>query len=88
MKEWIRTHATQSSKISTPIEIQQGDFVHESNQPLPLETVETLKELGVVLKGIYLRMRSEGYDIIDDKIIHVSTGKIYEPKKCTYNPKQ
>lgn len=56
------------------------------NNPLPnnvkieKESAEALIELGMVLAKIYQRMKDEGYDIIDNKIIHLSTGKEYEPK--------
>jgi len=32
------------------------------------ETMEKLKELGAVLKTIHIRMKKEGYDMIDGKI--------------------
>jgi hypothetical protein len=53
----------------------------EENTPpvFPQETVNTLLELGKMLETIYKRMNSEGYDIIDDKIIHLATGKEYDP---------
>jgi hypothetical protein len=41
-----------------------------SNKKLPLskETLDALEQLGEVLRGIYKRMNSEGYEIIDGKI--------------------
>lgn len=43
------------------------------------ETINALIALGNVLERIYRRMKSEGYDIIDGRIIHLETGKEYEP---------
>ena len=54
------------------------------NQPEYLfseETINSLAELGEVLQRIYKRMRAEGYDIIDNKIIHLETGVEYEVAK-------
>ena len=47
------------------------------------ETIQTLTELGLVLERVYRRMKSEGYDIIDDRIIHLTTGEEYDPNKRT-----
>ena len=47
------------------------------------ETIQALTELGLVLERIYRRMKSEGYDIINDRIIHLATGEEYDPNKQT-----
>lgn len=47
------------------------------------ETIQALTELGLVLERVYRRMKSEGYDIINDKIIHLATGEEYDPTKRT-----
>ena len=36
--------------------------------PFPDATIMALRDLGDVLKSIHLRMKSEGYDIIDGKV--------------------
>lgn len=46
------------------------------------ETIDALAKLGEVLKGIYARMRSEGYDIIDGEIRNVETGELWvDPRR-------
>lgn len=45
------------------------------------ETINSLVALGNVLEKIYSRMKSEGYDIIDGRIIHLETGKEYDPNQ-------
>lgn len=47
----------------------------------PQETINSLVALGNVLENIYNRMKTEGYDIIDGKIIHIKTGKEYDSKQ-------
>jgi hypothetical protein len=47
----------------------------------PTDTIEALEQLGGVLRTINTRMKQEGYDIIDGRIIHIATGKPYEPPK-------
>ena len=42
------------------------------------ETIASLKELGNILLPVYLRMREEGYDIIDGKIVNVETGEEFK----------
>lgn len=54
---------------------------NNSQQPIyifPQETIDSLVQLGEVLRKIHNRMKSEGYDIIDDRIIHIATGKLYD----------
>jgi hypothetical protein len=45
------------------------------------ETINSLTEFGKILKIIYTRMKSEGYDIVNGKIINLETGKEYEATK-------
>jgi len=56
-----------------------NDIQKESNHLLPQETIISLMELGKVLERIYRRMKSKGYDIINNRIIHLETGKEYDP---------
>ena len=39
------------------------------------ETLQALKELGVVLRGVHNRMIKEGYHIVNDKIVSIETGE-------------
>lgn len=54
---------------------------HEVLSP---ETLRQLNVLGLSLKKVYLRMRSEGYDIINGTITRIKT---YEQKKKN-NPRE
>jgi len=45
------------------------------------ETINSLVALGNVLQRIYKRMKNEGYDIIDGRIIHLETGEEYASKQ-------
>ena len=42
---------------------------------LPVEAVESLEQLGGVLKPIYLRMKREGYGIVEGKLIKLDEHK-------------
>lgn len=53
----------------------------DSGYIFPQETINSLDELGTIFEKIYRRMKSEGYDIIDNRIIHLETGKEYDPKR-------
>ena len=44
------------------------------------ESIKTFKELGEVLRRIRIRMRKEGYDIIDGEIRNVETGEVWKEK--------
>ena len=64
--------------------VQQQSKPHELEEIVfTQETLEALTELGLVLERIYRRMKNEGYDIINDRIIHIATGEEYDPKKNT-----
>lgn len=41
------------------------------------ETIDSLIELGKVLKKIHDRLRNEGYDIVDGEIVKVETGEAW-----------
>jgi len=43
----------------------------QSKKPdlLPPETIAALEELGLALKAIYLRLKSEGYRFVDGELI-------------------
>ncbi len=43
------------------------------------ESINSLVELGSILEKIHIRMKKEGYDIIDGRIIHLESGNEYEP---------
>jgi len=45
------------------------------------ETIDSLIALGEVLKRNLVEIRKDGYDIIDGKIIHIESGKEYDPTK-------
>jgi hypothetical protein len=70
-----------SDDISMKRELTVQHTNEETQKPLDENTVLALTDLGFVLERIYRRMRSEGYDIINDQIIHLSTGKVYDPKE-------
>jgi hypothetical protein len=53
----------------------------ESQYIFSQETISSLVALGNVLERIYRRMKNEGYDIIDGRIIHIETGKEYDPNQ-------
>jgi len=36
---------------------------------LSKETIDAMEELGTVLKTVYLRMKKEGYTIVDGKVV-------------------
>jgi hypothetical protein len=57
---------------------------NDSNFIFSQETIDSLVALGNVLERIYRRMKNEGYDIIDGRIIHLETGKEYEAQKAQY----
>lgn len=39
---------------------------------LSKETIDAMEELGTVLKTIYLRMKKEGYIIVDGKVVNAN----------------
>ncbi len=36
------------------------------------ETLDAMEELGTVLKTIYLRLKNEGFEMVDGKLVNVS----------------
>ncbi len=40
--------------------------------PLSEETLDALEEFGTVLKTIYLRLKNEGYRIIDGRLVNIN----------------
>ena len=51
----------------------------ETNFIFSQETIDSLIALGEVLKRNYIQMKKQGYDIIDGRIIHLESGKEYDP---------
>ncbi len=47
---------------------------NEEKDQLSKETVEALQNLCSILKPIYLRMKREGYDIVDGQLIKRNDG--------------
>ncbi len=39
---------------------------------LSKETLDAMEELGMVLKTIYLRLKKEGYEMVDGKLVNLS----------------
>lgn len=43
-----------------------------SNAVLSEDTLDALEELGGILKTIYIRMKKEGYDIVDGEVVKIN----------------
>jgi hypothetical protein len=45
---------------------------YTSNEVLSKDSLEALENLGMVLKPIYLRMKKEGYGIVNGKVVKLN----------------
>ncbi len=78
----IRNHNKEDIKIS-PMRIIPAEeiAIDSSGYIFSQEIIDTLSELGSVFQKIHNRLISEGYSIIDDKLINAKGEVEYERPK-------
>lgn len=85
MKDRRRFHAIQRQYGMVSIAKTDRDMMlgYCPTQPLPIKTIEKLRELGEVLRKIHTRLEREGYVIIENKLYSPTGELLYENKSYT-----